>query len=61
MYVHENSNDFQMYFPSSQFRQRFFDLVKTITEGEKGMMTNLDEDSMEEVEVIIFITNLFVP
>ncbi|XP_026821613.1 mitogen-activated protein kinase kinase kinase 15 isoform X3 [Rhopalosiphum maidis] len=48
LYVHANSDDFQMYFPSSQYRQRFYDLVKKMTEGEEGMMTNLDEDSTEE-------------
>jgi len=48
LYVHANSDDFQMYFPSSQYRQRFYDLVKKMTEGEEGMMNNLDEDSTEE-------------
>ncbi|KAL4096972.1 hypothetical protein QTP88_021830 [Uroleucon formosanum] len=48
LYVHANSDDFQMYFPSSQHRQRFYDLVKKVTEGEEGMMNNLDEDSTEE-------------
>lgn len=47
-----------MYFPSAQFRQRFFDLVIQMTEGEKGMMTNLDEDSTEDqVDVILFSIN----
>ncbi|XP_025424577.1 mitogen-activated protein kinase kinase kinase 15 isoform X4 [Sipha flava] len=46
LYVHENSDDFQMFFPSSQYRQRFYDLIIKLTEGEEGMMTNLEEDSI---------------
>ncbi|XP_050428369.1 mitogen-activated protein kinase kinase kinase 15 isoform X3 [Adelges cooleyi] len=48
LYVHENSDDFQMFFPSSQCRQRFYDLIIQMTEGEEGMMTNLDIDSTGE-------------
>ena len=55
LYVHANSDDFQMYFPSSQYRQRFYDLVKKMTEGEEGMLTNLDEDSTEEQINVIFV------
>jgi mitogen-activated protein kinase kinase kinase 5 len=53
--VHENSDDFQMFFPSSQYRQRFYDLIIKLTEGEEGMMTNLEEDSIgDQVNVIFF-------
>ncbi|XP_050533879.1 mitogen-activated protein kinase kinase kinase 15 isoform X2 [Daktulosphaira vitifoliae] len=48
LYVHENSDDFQMFFPSSQCRETFYDLIITMTEGEEGMMTNLDSDSSSE-------------
>lgn len=50
-----------MYFPSSQHRQRFYDLVKIMTEGEEGMMTNFDEDSTEEqinVFILFYVFNI---
>lgn len=58
LYVHENSDDFQMFFPSSEHRQRFYDLILKMTEGEKGMMTNLDEDSIsDQVNVLLLSVN----
>lgn len=50
LYVHENSDDFEVYFPSSQYRQRFFDLVILMTKGEGGM-TNLGEGSTDQIDV----------
>uniref|UniRef100_A0A8D8RUT1 mitogen-activated protein kinase kinase kinase n=1 Tax=Cacopsylla melanoneura TaxID=428564 RepID=A0A8D8RUT1_9HEMI len=50
LYVHENSDDFQMFFPSSQMRQRFYDLVLEMTRDQEGMVTNLD-DNMEQEHI----------
>ncbi|XP_044584193.1 mitogen-activated protein kinase kinase kinase 15 isoform X2 [Cotesia glomerata] len=42
LYVHENSDDFQMFFSSEICRQRFYDLVLEMTVDQEGMVTNLD-------------------
>lgn len=61
LYVHENSDDFEMYFPSSQYRQRFFDLIIQMTKGEEGMMTNLGEDPTEDqVEVKFYFLKCYL-
>ena len=37
------SDDFQMYFPNSMWSQRFIELVKLLTEGEEGMVNDLED------------------
>jgi mitogen-activated protein kinase kinase kinase 5 len=41
LYVHLNSDDFQMFFPSEQLRKRFYELVLEMTADEDGV-TDLD-------------------
>jgi len=48
-----------MYFPSSLYRQRFYDLVIKMTEGEEGMMTNIDENSTGD-QINVFFLSSFI-
>ena len=44
LYVHQNSDDFQMIFPSSACRQMFYDLVLQLTADLGEAFTDLDSD-----------------
>ncbi|KAF4524857.1 hypothetical protein B566_EDAN017044, partial [Ephemera danica] len=47
LYVHQNSDDFQMFLPSVQLRQRFYDLILELTADQEGVI-DLDSDMLAE-------------
>ena len=52
LYVHENSDDFHMYFPNSQYREHFYNLILTLTADQANKFTDLDADlSAEQIRV----------
>lgn len=44
LYVQENSDDFQMFFPSKQCRSVFHRLVQELTADQKGGLMDLESD-----------------
>ncbi|ODM99863.1 Mitogen-activated protein kinase kinase kinase 15 [Orchesella cincta] len=47
-YVHENSDDFHMYFPNSHYREHFYNLVLKLTADQNNRFTDLDAALSEE-------------
>ncbi|GLH08065.1 Serine/threonine-protein kinase Tao [Gryllus bimaculatus] len=44
LYVHQNSDDFQMFFPSEGCQKRFHSLILEMTADQEGMVTDLDSN-----------------
>uniref|UniRef100_L7LWF6 mitogen-activated protein kinase kinase kinase n=1 Tax=Rhipicephalus pulchellus TaxID=72859 RepID=L7LWF6_RHIPC len=44
LYVHQNSDDFQMYFPTEALKNRFYELVLALTENQEGVVMDIDLD-----------------
>lgn len=51
LYVHHNSDDFQIYFPSVQCRQRFYDLVREMTADQEVFVDlSVDTNQIQQYE-----------
>lgn len=48
LYVRENGDDFQIFFPSALRRQQFLDLILVMTKDQEGMITDLDLDTSSD-------------
>ena len=54
---YENSDDFQMFFGNSSWKQKFMDLVKTMTEGMNKFIPDLEAENMDPMIVSQYSTN----
>ncbi|XP_013114614.2 mitogen-activated protein kinase kinase kinase 15 isoform X2 [Stomoxys calcitrans] len=49
LYVHHNSDDFQIYFPSPECRQRFYELILEMA-SDQDVFVNLNEEEPQQIE-----------
>uniref|UniRef100_A0A1A9VVY2 Protein kinase domain-containing protein n=1 Tax=Glossina austeni TaxID=7395 RepID=A0A1A9VVY2_GLOAU len=49
LYVHHNSDDFQIYFPSTECRQRFYELILEMA-ADQEVFVNLNEEELPQIE-----------
>ncbi|KAI8129196.1 Mitogen-activated protein kinase kinase kinase 15 [Lucilia cuprina] len=49
LYVHHNSDDFQIYFPSTECRQRFYELILEMA-SDQDVFVNLNEEEPPQIE-----------
>uniref|UniRef100_A0A0A1XN16 Mitogen-activated protein kinase kinase kinase 15 n=1 Tax=Zeugodacus cucurbitae TaxID=28588 RepID=A0A0A1XN16_ZEUCU len=49
LYVHHNSDDFQIYFPSTECRQKFYELILEMA-SDQEVFVNLDVDEVRQIE-----------
>lgn len=59
LYVHQNSDDFQMFLPSAQYRQRFYSLILEMTADQEGMVTDLDSDPSTDQMKVSHVTHRY--
>jgi len=59
LYVHQNSDDFQMFLPSAQYRQRFYSLILEMTADQEGMVTDLDSDPSTDQMKVSHLTHRY--
>lgn len=58
--MHKNSDDFQIFFPSEEMRQRFYDLLLEMTADQDGMITTeFNTDYSTGVVKVFFFYNYF--
>lgn len=50
LYVHHNSDDFQIFFPSTECRQRFYELILEMA-SDQDVFVNLNEEEPPQIEV----------
>lgn len=54
LYVHHNSDDFQIYFPSTECRQKFYELILEMA-SDQEVFVNLDVDDVRQIEVCVLL------
>jgi hypothetical protein len=57
LYVHQNSDDFQMFFPSEDARTRFFNLILLLADDPESIIPSLDSPGQDETPIRV---SLFV-
>lgn len=55
LYVHHNSDDFQIYFPSTECRQKFYDLISELASDQEVFVNLSIAETQIQVNLITFL------